>query len=121
MKKPKLTNIDLSTSDILAILAALPLVPAFGADSDIQQHINQALCLSAAEKLSKFSTDALRSITANEFRVIAASVGLADDFLAGRIQIDLEADEYDAIKPYMFTYSRLAGFFDPVVAQLLEK
>lgn len=114
MKKPMKFSYCFSGDDVSAIIAALPLVPAFGADTEIQQRINENLCLSAMNKLVNRSTDFIP----NEFRVIALSIELAREFLSGQIALDVDSEDVAEIKPHFFTYNRLHEAFGPFLDQM---
>lgn len=114
MKKPIKFSYSFSGEDVTAIVAALPLVPAFGANTEIQQSINESLCLSAMNKLADGKTD----LIPNEVRVIALSIELAADFLAGRIKLDVDQETVSEIRPHIFTYNRLYESFGPLLDQM---
>lgn len=114
MKKPIEFNYSFSSEDILAIVAALPLVWAVEADTEIQQTININLCLSAADKLTNRITD----LIPNEIRVVALSIELAVDFLAGRISLDVDQETISEIRPHIFTYNHLYESFGPLLDQM---
>lgn len=114
MKKPIEFSYSFSGEDVLAIVAALPLVPAFGADTELQQHINENLCLSAMDKLIAKSVD----LIPNEIRVVALSIDLAKDLLAGHIDFDVDPEILADIKPHIFTYNRLYMTFGPLLDQM---
>lgn len=114
MKRPVEFNYTFSGEDVLAIVAALPLVSAFGADTEIQQSINESLCLSASEKLVNRFTD----LIPNEVRVVALSIELAREVLAGHIVIDVGPETMDKIRPHIFTYNRLYSAFGPLLDQM---
>lgn len=107
-------NYRFSSSDVSSILAALPLVAAFGADTAAQQQINTDLCISVSQKLMNRSSE----IIPNEFRVMAGAVMLARDFLAGRIDLDVDEELQNELKPYLFSYNHLSSVFEPVLEQL---
>jgi hypothetical protein len=113
-KKPIKFSYSFSGEDVLAIVAALPLVPAAGADTEIQQSINESLCLSAMNKLSNRMTN----LIPNEIRVVALSIELAVDFLAGRITLDVDQETISEIRPHIFTYNRLYESFGPLLDQM---
>lgn len=113
-KKPIKFSYSFSSEDIIAIVAALPLVPAYGADTEIQQSINETLCLSAMNKLADGNTN----LIPNEVRVVALSIELAVDFLAGHIDLDVDQEIISEIRPYIFTYNRLYEAFGPLLDQM---
>lgn len=119
MKKPIEFSYCFTDEDVSAIIAALPLVSIFGADTEIQQQINETLCTSAIYKLTTGDTN----LIPNEFRVISLSVGLAKEFLAGRLDFDLDVSTeiLSEIHPHIFTYNRLDATFRPVVEEFLKR
>ncbi len=114
MKKPIKFSYSFSGEDILAIVAALPLVPAFGADTALQQHINENLCLSAMDKLLSKSLN----LNPNELRVVTLSIWLAKDLLAGHLDIKVDPKIMADIRPHIFTYNRLYLSFGPLLDQM---
>lgn len=114
MKKPVKFSYAFSGEDVLAIVSALPLVPAFGADAELQQHINENLCASAMDKLSNKSVD----LIPNEIRVVALSIELARDLLGGNIDLDVDPEFLAEIKKHFFTYNRLYASFGPLLDQM---
>ncbi len=114
MKKPIRFSYSLSNEDVLAILAALPLVPAFDVGTEIQQSLNENLCLSAMNKLVEKRTE----LIPNEIRVIALSIELAVDFLAGRLELDIDQETASEIRLHIFTYNRLHEAFGPLLDRL---
>lgn len=97
--------------------AALPLVLYFGADTDEQQTLNSYCVTSAAAKLSVGSPD----FTANEIRVVCASISLAKEYLAGHVSLDVDAEHKAELRKHLFTYSRLEKSFAPVLDALSKK
>lgn len=114
MKKPVEFNYCFSSGDVSAILAALPLVIAYGADTTVQNQINADLCALVAQKLINHAS----GIAPNEFRVMALSVILARDLLTGRIDLDIDEEHRNDLKQYLFSYNRLASVFEPVLEHL---
>lgn len=105
-------NINLSDSDIRAIVCALPLVTYVRTDSPEQAMRNELCCNSAAHKL----LNRILPLHANEWRVIAASSGIALDVISGRDLSYLENTAIDAqwrseLSGYFFTYNRLHTIF----------
>lgn len=113
-KKPIKFNYSFSSEDVIAIIAALPLVPAFGAETEIQQSINESLCFSTMNKLANRNTD----LIPNEVRMIALSIELAVEFLAGRMKFDVDQEIVAEIRPHIFTYNHLHEAFAPLLDQL---
>lgn len=113
-KKPVKFSYSFSSEDIAAIIAALPLVPAFDTSTEIQQSINESLCFSAMNKLVNRNPDFIP----NEIRVIAVSVELAVEFLAGHIELDVDQETISEIRHHIFTYNHLHNIFGPLLDQL---
>lgn len=107
--KKKLSEYKLSDADAQAILASLPLVLLVEADSDEQYDFNEVCCELAASKLIAKSN----SFTANEFRVIYASVALANQYLSGQLALDVTAEEKAELKKHLFTYIKLEKALGP--------
>ena len=103
-------DIKLSSTDIEAILCALPIVADFPADSEAQQLINSALCVSVSEKLHSRRTD----LSPNEWRIISIAVYCGREFTAGRLP-DLQPPENIArqLRSHFFAYNRLCDLLSP--------
>ena len=114
-KKPIKFSYSFSDEDVAAIVSALPLVPAYGADTEIQQAVNETLCLSAMNKLL---VDGNTNLIPNEVRVIALAIELAVEFLAGHIEFDVDRETVSEIRPHIFTYNRLHEVFGPLLDHL---
>lgn len=101
---------SLTQADIDAILCALPLVVSFGADTAHQQIKNEALCISAANKLAHHS----KNMTIEEFRVMYAAVDLAVIFLSGECPdefTNIDAEDRTLLSPHFFTLNKLRDLF----------
>lgn len=102
----KPVQISLSASDVEVLLFALSIFPSFEFEgvSDAQHEINTCCCISAAEKLA-----AGKGLGPNEFRVVSASLELANDICKGDLDADPEilAD----CKRYLFSINRLCSAF----------
>lgn len=110
-------NINLSDSDIRAIVCALPLVTYARAGSPEQSMINELCCNSAAHKLLHH----IQPLHANEWRVIAAAVGIALDVISGDDLSYLESPVIDAqwrskLSSYFLTYNRLNSALESVLS-----
>lgn len=101
---------ELTSDEISAILYALPLIWGAPETSAVQDEVNRVLSLSASKKLAMGKTN----FTANELRVIAASVLCACEYLAGHLP-DLQPDkDTDAeLRKHLFTFNRLRLHFAP--------
>lgn len=107
--KKKLPEYTLSETDVQAIITALPLTLLVETDSEEQYELNEACCELAASKLIAKST----GFTVNELRVIYSSVALANQYLAGKRDLDVTAEEKEELKKYMFTYIKLEKALAP--------
>lgn len=107
--KKKLPEYTLSDTDVQAIIAALPLILLVETDTEEQYELNEICCELAAAKLIAKST----GFTANELRVIYSSVALANQYLAGKWDLDVTAEEKEELKKYMFTYIKLEKALAP--------
>lgn len=99
---------ELTNSDIETLLYTLTLIPMFDdlCDSEAQKEINVTCCASAAEKLA-YHRD---NFTPNEFRVMSASLQLADMITRGQIAADAETKR--ECSQYIFTVQKLLPVFD---------
>lgn len=118
MKKQKPTPFSLAPADAPAILAALPLVSAFSAETELQQQINNALSLAVVQKLVGGQSV---SFSAQECRIIYAAVSAAKLYLSGWLRdsdlaLDLSVDEVAELRKHLFTYNRL----EPPLRSLVE-
>ena len=118
-KKPSHLKLNLTGSDIEAILCALPLVGIIGSDSEAQDAVNAALCESVAEKLSRHEI----GMNANEVRVISAALQIAvliltdpGADLAGAIEEDFRRN----LSIRFFTINRLNDRFLDALRPLLD-
>lgn len=105
-------RIDLTQMDVRAIVCALPLVTYARTDLPEQSMINELCCNSAAHKLLNH----IMPLHDNEWRVIAAAVGIALDVISGDDFSYLESTAIDAkwrseLSGYFFTYNRLHQIF----------
>lgn len=108
----KNNKINLSNSDIQAIICALPLVTYARTDSPEQAMINKLCCDSASRKLLNH----IVPLHDNEWRVIAAAVDIALDVISGDDLSYLEGPAIDAqwrseLSKGFFTYNRLSPIF----------
>ena len=106
MKKRR--PIRLTPADAEAVLAALPLVVEFEADTARQQTINESIAFSVSHNLARSDF----RFTLDEQRVIAAAVFAAQQFLSGHLNgffPDIQPEELADLRKYFFTYNRLAA------------
>lgn len=108
--KRKHFSYKLTSTDTLAIMAAMPLVITGSAylSSEFQADINARLATSAMEKLQNHDSNFLP----NEIRVIGCAVFAAYFALRGECPFELSAEDRAAISPYFFTYNKLYPIFD---------
>lgn len=104
----KVSNVDLSKSDVKAILVTLSILPSISVEgsTDAQENINYALCVSAGEKLIKRRSD----LTSNEFRVILASLLAGQMINRGELEVDAETKK--ECSDHLFTINRLVSVFE---------
>ena len=102
-KKQKRATISLSADDVSAILCALPLISYLEADTEAQTQINNALMVTATEKLLAH----IRNFTPNEIRIIyiaiACGANLTTYFSDGEIDAEWKAE----LAGHFFTLNRL--------------
>ena len=109
MKKRKPQTYSLTPTDAAAVLAALPFISAFEADSEHQQKINDALAISVYQKITQGKNV---SFTPQEFRIISCAVSAAKLYLSGQLRdsdlsFDLTSEEVSELRKHFFTYNRL--------------
>ena len=114
MKKTLRLDYQFSQRDIDALISALPLVPLLQAKTDVQQVRNTQLSISVGKKL--LSRD--RSISPEEFRVMAVAVEAALAVLSDAPSLEYLASKKVPLQRHSFTFHHLHAVFDPVVEQL---
>lgn len=101
--KKQRPNIHLSQTDLDAILCALPLISYFDAGSDRQNQINDALMMTAAEKLSSRNTN----LVPNEYRVIYTAVALAVNLENFLPESAIDPEWRQELKQHFFALNRI--------------
>lgn len=118
MRPKKISSgLNLSNTDIEAILCALPLVAEVSAGSPQQDELNAIMCASAAQKLSSHST----SLLPNEVRVISAAITIAVLLLSGQssdMLSGVDPSRKAELSKYLFTLNRLDPLFQDLADRL---
>lgn len=105
-------SLFLSGMDIDAILAALPIVENFPADTPEQDLLNMRCCQSVRAKFLVGRKD----FTPNELRVIAVAVYSAADYLAGRMpELESIHPNISELRKYALVYPGLRNHFQPML------
>lgn len=102
-KKPKRPNIQLSSQDVEALLCALPLISYYSTGSDAQDEVNEALMLTATEKL----TSKTPNFVPNEYRVIYTAVALAVNLDTYFLADEIDASWRSELRRHFFTLNRI--------------
>ena len=121
-KKPNnnLGNLNLSASDISAILCALPLVTEIDANSPQQNLLNVRSCESAGRKISNHAAN----ISAEEIRVISIAVSAAVCIISGNDidwLPDIDAEWKSELSKHFFTLNRLDPIFQNFVDEIYNR
>ena len=100
-------NYKLTPADIKTILFTLSILPSLELEDTPQQaKLNEICCISAAEKLAKGDI----KFTANEIRVISASIQVVHMINKGWLEVD--ADLKKDCSVYVFDINRLISVFE---------
>lgn len=116
-EKQKAPSLALSGFDVEAILAALPIVENYPADTPEQCALNQMACMGVKAKI----LSARKDFTNNELRVIGIASCMACDYLSGKLPevAELIENAY-LLKTYFLSFNRLSAYFRPQLDALYK-
>lgn len=103
---------SLSSSDVAAIICALPLVAGANVGDFVQAARNRAACDSAAAKLN----GGVGGFSREELRVMYVAVDFALDVISGAGNAYISPDSIDGewraeLSGHLFSYNRLRPYF----------
>ena len=120
MKSNNIGNLNLSSSDVSAILCAIPLILQIETGIPAQNLINSASCESASRKLHKHAP----SFSADEIRIISCAIDAALCVISGdetADMFDVDADWMRDLSRHFFTLNRLNPIYKGLVDEIQRK